>query len=155
MKQILFAAAFAAASMLGAAKLPVFGYTFKMNPHGDSGKDPGFKKLTDGKINSDKSKERYGRVLFRRVENRGIPCQITFNYKNEVKGSEVKVHYFRYHRSYGIKDIKLVGIKSNGSKIPMGSVTLNHPYEKPKTDPYNMKAETSYLNHQGIRSENL
>ena len=141
MKRILLAALFAAATALpGAAKLPVFGYTFTAKTLGEEGKDPGFKKLADGKINADGKKERYGRVLFRHIDNRRAPVRITFNFKNEIKLTEVKAHYFRWHNSYGIKAIKLMGIKSDGSQIPMGSVTLNHPYKKPKTDPYNMVA---------------
>ena len=54
MKRILLAALFAAATALpGAAKLPVFGYTFTAKTLGEEGKDPGFKKLADGKINAD------------------------------------------------------------------------------------------------------
>ena len=128
MKQILLAATFAAAAALGAAKLPVFGYTFKMKTHEASGADPGFKKLTDGKINADGKKEQYGRVRFRHIMNRGLPIQITFNFKNEIKLDEAKIHYFRWKDSYGIKAIKLIGVKSDGAQIPMGSVTLNHPY---------------------------
>ena len=141
MKKVLFMAVLAAATALpGAAKLPVFGYTFTAKTHGEGGKDPGFKKLADGKINADGKKERYGKVLFCHIDNRRAPVRITFNFKNEIKLAEVKVHYFRWHNSYGIRAIKLMGIKSDGSQIPMGTVTLNHPYRKPKTDPFNMSA---------------
>ena len=132
MKQILLAAAFATATVLGAAdKLPVAGYSFKAKTYSASGADPGFRKLTDGKINS-------GKVIFRRKENAKKPVQITFDFKNKITLSEVKIHYFRGKNSYGIKVIKLTGIKSDGKQIPMGSVTLNHPYVKPEKDPANM-----------------
>ena len=152
MKQILLAATFAAAAALGAAKLPVFGYTFKMKTHEASGADPGFKKLTDGKINADGKKEHYGRVRFRHIMNRGLPIQITFNFKNEVKLDEAKVHYFRWKDSYGIKAIKLIGVKSDGAQIPMGSVTLNHPYRKPEKDPFNMAAVIKAEDNTPVKS---
>ena len=91
MKQFLLAMLITAAAALGAARLPVFGYTFRMKTYGDSGADPGFKKLTDGKINADNAKERYGTVKFRHNENKGIPTQITFNFKNEVKLDEARI----------------------------------------------------------------
>ena len=140
MKQILLAAAVVAAAGLGAAKLPVSGYTFTSKTHTEQGADPGFKKLTDGKINADGSKERYGRVLVRHIDNKRAPVKISFNFRNEIKLDEAKVHYFRWKNSHGIKAIKLVGIKADGSQIPMGSVTLNHPYTKPEKDPFNMDA---------------
>ena len=153
MKKILLTAILAAAAALpGASKLPVFGYVFKAKTHGETEGDPGFKKLTDGKINADNSKARYGKVLFRHIDNRRAPVKITFNFKNEIKLSEVKVHYFRWHKSYGIKAIKLMGIKANGSQFPMGSVTLNHPYTKPKTDPYNMAAVIKSEDSTPVRS---
>ena len=140
MKKVLFMGVLAAAAALGAAKLPVMGYSFTAKTYSAEGVDPGFRKLTDGKINADGSKVRYGKVMFRRNDNGKRPIQITFNFKNEIKLSEAKIHYFRWKRSYGIKVIKLTGIKSDGKQIPMGSVTLNHPYTKPEKDPFNMSA---------------
>ena len=142
MKYFLSAALFAAMT-LGAAKLPVFNYTFSVKTMTDNrnpgiNADPGFKKLTDGKINKDGSKVRYGRVVFRHIENSGKLVVITFNFSTPVRLSEAKVHYFRGPRSYGINAIRLVGVKPEGSRLPLGSITLKHPYTKPATDPYNM-----------------
>ena len=141
MKKILLTAILAAAAALpGASKLPVFGYVFKAKTHGETEGDPGFKKLTDGKINADNSKARYGKVLFRHIDNRRAPVKITFNFKNEVKLSAAKIHYYRWTNSYGINDIKLFGIRKDGSQFLMGKVVLKHPYTKPKNEPYNMAA---------------
>ena len=85
MKRFLCVAALTAAAALGAAKLPVFGYTFTAKTMGGVSDDPGFKKLTDGKINADGSKNRYGRVQFRHIDNRRAPVKINFNFKNEIK----------------------------------------------------------------------
>ena len=135
-----------AGTLTAAEKLPVSNYTFKLKTVADNknpgiNDDPGFRKLTDGKINRDGSKVRYGKVIFRRKENKGLPMAITFNFKNAVKLSEAKVHYYRWHNSYGIKAIRLIGILADGKRIPMGSVTLNHPYRKPAEDPFNMCAD--------------
>ena len=142
MKKILLTAILAAAALLcGAdAKLPVENYSFTLKTHTASGGDPGFKKLTDGKINADNSKARYGKVLFRHIDNRRAPVRITFNFKNEVKLSAAKIHYYRWTNSYGINDIKLFGIRKDGSQFLMGKVVLKHPYTKPQNDPWNMAA---------------
>ena len=132
MKKILLTAILAAAALLcGAdAKLPVENYSFTLKTHTAS----------DGKINADNSKARYGKVLFRHIDNRRAPVKITFNFKNEVKLSAAKIHYYRWTNSYGINDIKLFGIRKDGSQFLMGKVVLKHPYTKPKNEPYNMAA---------------
>jgi hypothetical protein len=155
MKQFLLALLFAAVSAPAADKLPVLGYTFTAKTYTAEGVDPGFKKLTDGKINSDKGKVHYGRVMFRRSENGKRPIQITFDFKNEVKLSEARIHYFRWKKSYGIKVIKMVGIKGDGKQIPMGAVTLNHPYVKPEKDPFNMSAEIKAEDNTPVKSVQL
>ena len=141
---LLLAAAVAAGSPQ-TAKLPVSNYCFTAKTMADAKKpgvndDPGFRKLTDGKINRDGSKVRYGRVLFRHIDNKRQPVVITFNFRDPVKLSEAKIHYFRWHNSYGIKAIRLIGVKPDGNRLPLGSVTLNHPYKKPASDPFNMAA---------------
>ena len=143
MMKYLFAAVFLASLTLGAGKLPVFNYTFSAKTMTDTrnpgiNADPGFRKLTDGKINKDGSKVHYGRVVFRHIENGEKPVVITFNFRAPVKLSEARVHYFRGPRSYGINAIRLMGVKGDGSRLPLGSVSLKHPYTKPKTDPFNM-----------------
>ena len=105
MKATRFFALLALAGTLTAAdKLPVLNYTFTAKTMADSrspgiNDDPGFRKLTDGKINRDGGKSRYGRILFRHIENKEKPVVITFNFRNPVKLSEAKVHYFRWHRN--------------------------------------------------------
>ncbi len=135
-----------AGTLTAADKLPVLNYTFTAKTMADSrtpgiNDDPGFRKLTDGKINRDGSKIRYGRILFRHIENKEKPVVITFNFRNPIKLSEAKVHYFRWHNSYGIKSIRLIGVQPDGKRFPLGSVTLNHPYKKPASDPFNMCAD--------------
>ena len=149
--KFLLLAAFAAAVTLNAGKLPVFSYTFTARTMADGSNsgnnaDPGFRKLTDGKLNQE------NRVLFRHIHNGGRPPVITFNFRDEVKLSEAKIHYFRWHRSYGIKDIRLIGVKKDGSRIPLGSVTLNHPYTKPKEDPFCMAAVIKSEDNTPVRS---
>ena len=100
MMKYLFAAVFLASLTLGAGKLPVFNYTFSAKTMTDTrnpgiNADPGFRKLTDGKINKDGSKVHYGRVVFRHIENGEKPVVITFNFRAPVKLSEARVHYFR------------------------------------------------------------
>ena len=157
MTRHLLPAVLLAAATLGAAKLPVFNYTFTAKTLADDknpgiNDDPGFRKLTDGKINVDGSKIRYGKVLFRHVDNKRQPVVITFNFRDEVKLSEAKIHYFRWHRSYGIKAVRLIGVRKDGSRIPMGSVTLNHPYTKPKEDPFNMAASIKSEDSSPVKS---
>ncbi|MBQ7696134.1 MAG: beta-galactosidase trimerization domain-containing protein [Lentisphaeria bacterium] len=157
MTRHLLPAVLLAAATLGAAKLPVFNYTFTAKTLADDknpgiNDDPGFRKLTDGKINVDGSKIRYGKVLFRHVDNKRQPVVITFNFRDEVKLSEAKIHYFRWHRSYGIKAVRLIGVRKDGSRIPMGSVTLNHPYTKPKEDPHNMAAVIKSEDNSPVKS---
>ena len=153
----LFAAVFLASLTLGAGKLPVFNYTFSAKTMTDTrnpgiNADPGFRKLTDGKINKDGSKVHYGRVVFRHIENGEKPVVITFNFRAPVKLSEARVHYFRGPRSYGINAIRLMGVKGDGSRLPLGSVSLKHPYTKPKTDPFNMACVIKSEDDTPVRS---
>ncbi len=131
----LFALLALAGTLTAAEKLPVLNYTFTLKPLKESNtagafEDPGFRKLTDGRL-----KVEGGKVFFRYRDNREKQWPIHFNFKTEVKLSEAKIHYYREKNSFGIKDIRLVGIQSDGKRIPLGSVTLNQPYRRPDSDP--------------------
>lgn len=134
MKTIRFFVLLALTGILSAAdKLPVLSYNFDLKPlSGGNGSfaDPGFRKLTDGKLNGGGRK-----VIIRYIENRGKPAVFRFHFKTEVKLSRVAVHYFRERNSYGIKAIRLIGIRKDDKQIPLGGVTLNHPYKRPEEEP--------------------
>ena len=141
-----------AGTLTAADKLPVLNYTFTLKPMAESNtagafEDPGFRKLTDGKL-----KGEYCKVLFQYKDNREKQWPIHFNFKTEVKLSEAKIHYYRERNSYGIKDIRLIGIQSDGKRIPLGSVVLNQPYRRPDSDPSNMCAVIKSEDDTPVRS---
>jgi len=131
---ILVAAMTAAAT--GAELVKPQSYHFAMTTlHGDdSATDPNFTKLTDGK------KGGPGRVIWRKKENHNVPFIISFDFEHDTSLSAVTVHYFRWKRSYGLKDIKVVGINAEGARFPLGVVTLNQPYHLPEGEPHDMSA---------------
>ena len=138
-----------------AEKLPVLHYNFSLTtlPDGNGAyADPGFQKLTDGKINVRDSGGKTCKVVIRYSQNRGKPIAFSFHFKTEVKLSNAAVHYFRWNNSYGIKDIRLFGIRKDEKRIPLGAITLNHPYEKPKEEPYVMCAEIKSADDTPVKS---
>ena len=125
-----------AAAATGAELVKPLSYHFAMTTlHGDdSAADPNFTKLTDGK------KGGPGRVIWRKKENHGVPFTIAFDFEHDTSLSAVTVHYFRWKRSYGLKDIKVVGINAEGARLPLGVITLNQPYHLPEGEPHYMSA---------------
>ncbi len=126
-------------TLSAADKLPVLSYNFDLKPlsGGNSAfADPEFRKLTDGKLNGAGTK-----VIIRYIENRGKPTVFSFHFKTEVKLSKAAIHYYREKNSYGIKAIRLIGIQKDDKQIPLGGVTLNHPYKRPEEEPALMCAE--------------
>lgn len=111
-------------------------YYFAMTTlQGDaSATDPDFSKLTDGK------KDGPERVIWRKKENHGVPFTIAFDFRHDTSLSAVTVRYFRWKRSYGLKDIKVVGVNAEGARFPLGVVTLNQPYLLPEGEPHYMAA---------------
>jgi hypothetical protein len=117
--------------------LPVASYSFT-DPTMQDGKntaayaDPGFVKLTDGKLNPEQAGGPVPRIVWRKRDVHRQPLKITFNFPTEVKLEQALLHFSRGPRSYGIKDIKLIGADAQGQKIPLGVTTLNHPYNLPE-----------------------
>ena len=125
--------------------LPVQSYSFtaKTDPEHKSGADPGFRKLTDGITVTDQVAVKYqgGKgVTWRHKLNGGKGPVITFNFASPVKIDKVHVHYFRWKRSYGIKEIRVVGVEGD-KRLLLGNLVLNHPFEKPAADPFHSVAE--------------
>ena len=140
-------------------QLTVLNYSFtaKTDPEQKSGGDPGFRKLTDGISLTDAVPERArgGRsVLWRHRENGGKGPVITFNFATPVKIEKAKIHYFRWKRSYGIKEIRLVGVSGSERQV-IGNVMLKHPYEKPEKDPFCSSAEITAASEQKFSTVEL
>lgn len=100
----------------------------------DSATDGDFTKLTNGQKGGPE------RVIWRKTENHGVPLTIAFEFPGDTVLNAITVHYFRWKRSYGLKDIKAVGINAAGERFPLGAVTLNQPYHLPEGEPHDMAA---------------
>ncbi len=135
----LLLATFMAVNLMG-AKLTVDNYSFTAKTMADEknpgvNDDPEFKKLTDGLVSREDVKDKAPRIIWRHRDNSRRPVEIRFNFATEIKLDEAIIHISRGKKSYGIKDIKLVGITASEDKIPLGGLTLNHPYELPAGEP--------------------
>jgi len=113
-----------------------YSFTAKTDPDAAS-HDPDFIKLTDGNTINEKTpyKARSGQtVLWRHKHNMGKGPVITFNFATPVSLDTIKVHYYRWKNSYGIKEIRVTGINGD-QRVVAGNIVLNHPYTKPDADP--------------------
>ena len=114
-----------------------YSFTAKTDPDSKS-HDPNFTKLIDGISINDKTphKARTNQfVLWRHKHNKGKGPVITFNFAQPVSIDKIKIHYFRWKNSYGIKEIRFTGINGD-QRIAAGNLVLNHPYRKPDKDPF-------------------
>ena len=117
--------------------------------------DPGFKKLTDGVILSDEMRNTGGKkVVWRHILNNQEPLVIRFDFAEPVKLKVARIHFFRWKDSYGIKAIKLVAVEEE-KRIPLGNVTLNHPYRKPEADPFHDAVDIQSDDSQELLSVEL
>ena len=122
-----------------ADKLTPASYSFKEKTvvnaaRPDEAADKDFKKLTDGKYTKEGDRRTAPYVSWRHKDNGRKAPVIRFDFTAPVEISDVSVYYHFGARSHGIKDIKLIGISANGNKLPLGSLTLNHPFFRPEKE---------------------
>ena len=130
-----------------------YSFTAKTDPDQNS-HDPKFTKLTDGLTVNEKTpyRARSGQtVLWRHKHNQGKGPVITFNFAAPTSLDTVKVHYYRWKNSYGIKEIRITGINGD-QRIVAGNLVLNHPYTKPDSDPSFAVAEIESATDQKFTS---
>ena len=112
--------------------------------------DPGFKKLTDGKFTRKGDRRAAPCVMWRHKDNGRKAPVIRFDFTAPVEISDVSVYYHFGARSHGIKDIKLIGISANGNKLPLGSLTLNHPFFRPEKESAYQTAKIKSMDNSPI-----
>ncbi len=93
--------------------------------------DPDRTKLTDGVLTLP------SRVIWQYKDNQKAPVKIEFLFGVPVKLENMKIHYYRGKKSYGIKQISLFAVRSDGTQVPMGGAALNQPPTRPDNAPEN------------------
>jgi Beta-galactosidase trimerisation domain/Beta-galactosidase len=154
-KRILFAflCTILSISVCGAEleKVKPLGYDFKQPTlNGEKGEkthgDPGKIKLLDG------IKKSPSRIIWLNRDFSQKPVEIAFNFPEPVNLKLVKLHIFRWKKSYGLKRINIFGKTADGKQVLLGGIQPNQPYELPKGEPYYMPLDVKLNSEQAVSS---
>ena len=128
-----------AVAAVAAEKLSVPGYRFsattlRETKTPDEYADLECKKLTDGILKS--AKGVYAHVIWRYTEFDEKPLTIDFNLAEPSRIEMVRVMQFRWLRSYGLKEVRVVGTDRDGNRVGLGNIILSQPYNLPEGAPH-------------------
>lgn len=132
-------------------KVKPLGYDFKQptldgvkeeKTHGD----PARIKLLDG------VKVSPSRIIWLNRDFGKKPVDIIFNFPEPVNLKLVKVHIFRWKKSYGIKRVNVYGKTEATEQVLLGGIHPNQPYELPEGEPYYMPLDVPLNSEQLVSS---
>lgn len=120
----------------GGRKLKVSSYSYSARPAAEKDtQDEDMTKLTDGVI--EPSKGVHPHVVWRYKDFGNKALSIDFMLESPSIIERVTFSQFRWKRSYGVKEIRVIGTDLSGSKFSIGNIFLNQPYDLPENEPHN------------------